>query len=265
MLKKALYSAVFILFGAVTTTHAVADCGGHSGIKASDLKMVEIKPDNTPIIDDGALFQNSIMGNKKALDALRRCAQTDPEAMSFMSMYYAGKDDVQSLNWLLKADAAGGDVGCNLGKIYDLGQGVPPNPDKAAKWYLKSAENGDDSCQFNLGLIYLKGEGVPKSMTEAAKWWGKAAEKGNVTAQINLGVMYEKGDGVSEDKAQAVHYYNLACKGGNADGCFNAGVLTYNGDGIARNKDVGVALIRQALKIDPNHERAKAVIKKLGE
>ena len=138
-------------------------CGPNSGVTAKDLTMVQVNPDGKPKIDAGALLENAMLGNKKALDALRRCgAQNDPEAMALLGIYYSGKDDAQALKWFLKADASGQDVGCNLGKMFDRGKGTAQNDDMAAKWYLKSAESGDDGCKFNLGLMYLDGRGVPK-------------------------------------------------------------------------------------------------------
>lgn len=259
----ALTAAMFGIAGNASLVFA-ASCG--AGITARDLKVVDIKPDGKPKIDAGALFINAAMDNKKALNALHQCAaNNDAEAMAFLGMYYSGKDGAQALKWYLKADGAGGDVGCNLGKMYDRGEGVPQNDSEAAKWYLKSAARSNDGgCQFNLGLMYVEGRAVPKSMSEAVGWWSKAASNGNVNAQFNLGVASEQGEGVKQDKEQAVKFYTLACKDGHSKGCFAAGVMRFNGEGVQQSKDEGVTLIRKALTLDPKNEKAKAVLEKLG-
>jgi TPR repeat protein len=40
------------------------------------------------------------------------------------------------------------------------------------------AERGDPGAQFELGVAYAKGEGVTKDSAEAAKWFLKSAEQG---------------------------------------------------------------------------------------
>ena len=64
----------------------------------------------------------------------------------------------------------------NLGVMYHLGQGVPPNAALAIKWYRKAAKQGYASAQCNLGNMYYNGEGVAKDHAEAVKWYRKAAE-----------------------------------------------------------------------------------------
>lgn len=242
-----------------------ADCGAASGLTARDLTIVDLKPDGKPKIDAGALFMNAGAGNKKALTALQQCAaNNDAEAMALLGMYYSGKDEAKSMQWLKRAYAGGSNVGCNIAKKYDFGEGVQRNAAEAAQWYLKSADRGDAGCQYNLGLMYLDGRGVPKDMGSAIKWWRKAADQGNINAQFNLGAAYEDGNGVSVDKVQAVRYYLLACKNGHSEGCFLSGAMIFNGEFVQQNKNQGVSLIRRAVELDPKNERAVAALKKLG-
>ena len=50
------------------------------------------------------------------------------------------------------------------------------------------AEQGDASAQFNLGVIYDLGKGVTEDDEEAAKWYLKSANQGQAEAQYSLGV-----------------------------------------------------------------------------
>ena len=91
-----------------------------------------------------------------------------------------------------------------LGKMYELGNGVPQDGDEALKWYLKAAGQGNADAQFSLGTMYELGNGVPQDGGEALKWYLKAAEQGNADAEHNLGYMYANGRGISQDYAEAI-------------------------------------------------------------
>ena len=54
---------------------------------------------------------------------------------------------------------------------------------KAAEWYGKAAEQGDAGAQCELGYLYEEGQGMPKDYAKAAEWFGKAAEQGHAEAQ----------------------------------------------------------------------------------
>ena len=137
---------------------------------------------------------------------------------------------------------------------------------KAAKWYKKSAEQGDASAQFylgwmytkergvaqnyvqatylfddspqsNLGLMYYNGQGVAQNYTQAAKWFKKSAKQGHAKAQYNLGLMYDNGWGVAQKYTQAVYWYKKSAEQGYAKAQSNLGVMYGygNGQGVARS------------------------------
>ncbi len=64
---------------------------------------------------------------------------------------------------------------CQLGLMYEFGQGVPRNYAVAAKWFLISARRGDSLAQFSIGQMYVEGEGVTQDFVEAYKWLNIAA------------------------------------------------------------------------------------------
>ena len=63
----------------------------------------------------------------------------------------------------------------DLGRLYDMGQGVPQDAQEALKWYRKAAEQGLVQAQFNLGMMYHKGQGVPQDFIRAHVWYSVAA------------------------------------------------------------------------------------------
>jgi hypothetical protein len=75
---------------------------------------------------------------------------------------------------------------------------------------LLAAEQGHAEAQCQLGWMYDVGNGIPRDHAEAAKWYRKAAEQGNARAQYHLGVVYANGDGVALDYAEAYKWFSLA-------------------------------------------------------
>src|SRR6266480_2303878 len=56
---------------------------------------------------------------------------------------------------------------------------------KSATVYRIRAEQGDAKSQFQLGAMYYYGKGVAKDYVEAARWYSKSAEQGDANAQYS--------------------------------------------------------------------------------
>jgi TPR repeat protein len=98
----------------------------------------------------------------------------------------------------------------NLGKMYQLGNGVPQDYAEAVKWYRLAAEQGNAKAQVVLAIMYGGGHGVPQDYAEVVKWSRLAAEQGVAEAQFHLGFMYASGQGVPQDFVRAHMWSNLA-------------------------------------------------------
>jgi TPR repeat protein len=57
---------------------------------------------------------------------------------------------------------------------------------RAADGYRRAARDGDVGAQYRLGQLYERGLGVSKDPDEAAKWYRKAAEQGHDRAKEAL-------------------------------------------------------------------------------
>jgi len=142
-----------------------------------------------------------------------------------------GVGDVQTAEEKFKAlleDAKTGDPAAqnSLGVMYYTGEAISKSssgqvlnndPELAAGWFFRAAEQGYADAQFNLGLMYANGEGVEQDMAQAVELFKKAAEKGHVDAQNNLGAMYFTGEGVGRDEKKAIEWFEKAAAQGNAD------------------------------------------------
>ena len=143
----------------------------------------------------------------------------------------AGVGDVEEAEKKFKTlleDARAGDPAAQngLGVMYYTGEAISKtqsghvlnnDPELAAGWFSRAAEQGYADAQFNLGLMYVNGEGVEKDVVQAVELFKKAAEQGHVDAQNNLGAMYFTGEGVERDEQKAVSWFEKAAAQGNAD------------------------------------------------
>ena len=151
--------------------------------------------------------------------------------------YYDKRDYKKAFDLYLEAAEQGyAPAQCNLGYMYQLGEGVFKDKAKAVEWYTKSAEQGNAGAQFNLGLMYEYGEGVSQDKVKAVELYTKSAEQGNVAAQCNLGYMYSNGLGVSQDKVKAVELYTKSAEQGYALAQCNLGYMYDVGEGVSQDK-----------------------------
>ncbi|MDY5520204.1 tetratricopeptide repeat protein [Campylobacter lanienae] len=82
-----------------------------------------------------------------------------------------------------------------------------------------SCDGGDMDACFYLGKLYDNGEGVTQNYQKAAELWKKACDGGNPSACGALGTLYEGGKGLRQDYAIAKEYFGKACDLGNQLGC----------------------------------------------
>jgi TPR repeat protein len=94
--------------------------------------------------------------------------------------------------------------------MYDLGEGVAPDPKRALVYYKEAAVKGDRDAQFALGTFFYAGEMVPKDLATARKLFDAAARQGQADAMFNLGAMTAAGEGGPKDLAQAYVWFSLA-------------------------------------------------------
>ncbi|PSJ16774.1 tetratricopeptide repeat protein [Nitrosomonas supralitoralis] len=140
---------------------------------------------------------------------------------------------------LMEAARAGDPVAQNgLGVMYYTGDAVSKttsgqvlntDPELAAGWFYRAAEQGYADAQFNLGLMYANGEGVTQDMEQAVELFKKAAVQGHVDAQNNLGAMYFTGEGVVRDEKQAIEWFEKAAAQGSEDARINLDAIKSSG------------------------------------
>ena len=98
------------------------------------------------------------------------------------------KDDTESVSWYEKAMEKGNVAAINnLGWMYECGQGVQQDYEKAMELYKQAADAGYNYAMNNLGRIYEYGNcGQKINLEEALKWYKQAVEYGYDNAQESV-------------------------------------------------------------------------------
>ena len=73
--------------------------------------------------------------------------------------------------WHRLSDEGDAVAACNIGVVYQRGEGVGRDPGEAMRWYRVAAERNDAEAQYRLGLMYLRGDGVVVDVGEAHRWF----------------------------------------------------------------------------------------------
>lgn len=117
---------------------------------------------------------------------------------------------------------------------------------EAALRYHQGCHAGEAAACRRLGWLYQVGQGLPRDPTRAAAFYRRGCLDSDALSCSNLGFLHSKGDGLPIDDARAAAYYRLACVQGSAIGCNNLGDLHEHGRGVARDIERAVTLYRWA-------------------
>jgi len=92
----------------------------------------------------------------------------------------AGRDYTEAIAWLLpNASAGNAKAAFELGKLYQLGKGVPADPEAASVWFELAADDGNTEAAYLLALVL---EDLGRT-SEAADRMHQAADAGSASAR----------------------------------------------------------------------------------
>ncbi|MEX9949175.1 tetratricopeptide repeat protein [Providencia rettgeri] len=95
--------------------------------------------------------------------------------------------NIPSFNELmLKAKSGDLDAQYEIGTLYDVGEGVEENEEKAIEWYLKAASQGHSQAQYMMGMMYETSEHLSDDSHLSLEWFQKSAAQGNSNALGHL-------------------------------------------------------------------------------
>lgn len=155
-----------------------------------------------------------------------------------------------------------------LGWMYETGNGLTKDLQKAFTYYSKAANRGNTLSQFNLGLIYYFGKGgfsedrdlafkffklsseggYPKAFhyigclyfdekkySEAVKFFEKGASLGDESSAMFMAECYKTGKGVEMNLEKAFELYKFSAEKGELHSQLNLAICYYNGSGTQRD------------------------------
>lgn len=196
------------------------------------------EPLDVQAVTDG-VFPNDIKVGE-AMEACRQAVADFPDVPRFAYQYgrvlYAdGQFDLAVAQ--IKKAVEGGHVraGQFLGRLYQLGSGVPLDPEKAIPLFRTAADRGDPYAQYSLGRALMDGKGVKADLKGGIALLNKSVESGHTYALNQLGAEYLYGRRVGKDIERAHVMFEKSAARGDVWGEVNLALL-YR-DGIAVGKD----------------------------
>lgn len=130
----------------------------------------------------------------------------------------------------LSRNARKGDLAAQyqLGRAYQLGQGVPRDGPKAERWLTRAAQSGSLPALVALGELHETGGWLPADAARARQYYIMAAERQLPSAFLALGRMYRAGGpGVAADLLEAYKWLSLAAAHGQPGAERERRVLTW--------------------------------------
>lgn len=125
-----------------------------------------------------------------------------------------------------------------LGNLYNEGEFVSKDDNKAFNYWKKAAALKDHQGAANLGYAYINGIGCAKDIKKGIEIWKQAVEYGSGYAANNLCRCYSSGEyGEKKDKELAKKYLIKAAELNDAWGCLNLGTQYYLGNYLMDKSD----------------------------
>jgi len=151
----------------------------------------------------------------------------------------------------------------NMGVMYDEGEVVQENDEKAVYWYKQAADLGFAPAQMSLGEMYQKGLGVKEDFGTAIKYYHSSAQQGNVKAQLTLGLLYQTETSGMYNEAASANWFRLAAKQGHNLGMTRIGAKYADGRGV--EKDLMKAYAWSHLGAQYGNKEASGNIEKIAQ
>ncbi len=105
------------------------------------------------------------------------------------------------------------------GYLFEVGQGVDEDADRARQLYLAGCNGGDGRGCGNLGVMFDLGAGVTRDVSQALVMYRRGCRAGDGTSCLYLGIHQATGDGLGADAAGASRSYQLGCEYGSWAAC----------------------------------------------
>lgn len=185
-------------------------------------------------------------------ETARKAKAGDAGAESALGGWYQSglngfpKNLALAAKWYLKAAEQGvNEAQRQLGEMYEFGEGVRPDHEKAVAWIRKATLEYSASSMMIAGR-YADGDNAPQNVRKAIDWYRMSADAGHVIAQTLLGNLYETPAG-GENYVEAASWYRKAADAGWADAMTYLANLYSAGRGVPQDYGEAVTLYRKSI------------------
>jgi TPR repeat protein len=129
-----------------------------------------------------------------------------------------------------------------LANMYENGQGVPINKEKALLYYNKSALLDNPHAVLAIGFFYQQGWSVKEDCSEAIDYYLKAYEMGLIKAIPHMIEVYT----LQKDYISAIKWINIGIAANNSDSIMLLGTLYEKGQGVRKSWKRAAELYKQS-------------------
>jgi len=156
--------------------------------------------------------------------------------------------------WQPLAEAGDTRAQYGIGFLYQNGNGVPKNTEKAEELFrivfnklTALVGQGDSETQFQLGMMYMSGHGTLENTNEGSRLIKLAADQGNAKAQTVVAGIYASGNkGLPKSYTEALKWYKRSANQGLAAAQLSIGEMYQYGRGVPKNGAEAVKWYRLA-------------------
>ena len=149
---------------------------------------------------------------EKAHEAGDVVATSDLGVM-YQNGYGVRENDKRALSLFSEAlarDPQAGMAAYNIASAYEVGEGVEADLGWARGYYITAFEAGFADAASDLGRFHAEGLGTPVDPETAARWFKKGADQGSYIAMTELADAYFEGSGVEQNVVEARSLYRAA-------------------------------------------------------
>jgi uncharacterized protein len=160
-----------------------------------------------------------LAGEPTPLDALKsECSKGKLASCVALADTLEPSDPVQAAKLYGRACQGAVGIACDtLGTMYQLGNGVDPDDQKALASFRKACDaKYADGC-YHLGQLYFDGRGVEQNIKTVVALYTKSCDLGSADPCDILGGWYEGGGIVGRDPLKAAVFFKKMCANSEPD------------------------------------------------
>jgi len=214
--------------------------GGESAARAAkDLQQQALKGNGQAAFSLAELYlkgEGVTLDQKLAKRWFEVAGENNYGVIEIANRYWAGrglaKDPARAAYWYQRIGC--GFSGYQLGKMYELGDGVPKDYSKAAECYQKSMESATHA-RLGLAELTARGLGVERDEKKALDLYRESAERELGGVAFGMAMGYDLGRGVPHDDVEAARWWKVSGTYHNGGAALNLGRKLVSGSDVQRD------------------------------